>query len=93
LPRLDGFIANATVPAEVRDVLMNMHRLLTDGAAPDKRFGLKPKKNERGQCYWGISGQPEIICLANARSNEIVWSDELTTLTMCKTQEIRAKIN
>ncbi len=40
--------------AEARNVLGDMHRLLNDGAAPDQRFGLKPKNNEHGQRYWEI---------------------------------------
>jgi esterase/lipase superfamily enzyme len=40
--------------AEARDVLIDMHRLLDEGAAPDRRFGLRPRHNEHGQRYWVI---------------------------------------
>jgi hypothetical protein len=41
--------------AEARDVLFDIHRLLYYGAAPDQRFGLKPKATEHGKRYWEIS--------------------------------------
>ena len=40
--------------AEARDVLVDMYSLLNTGAAPDQRFGLRPKNNEDGQRYWEI---------------------------------------
>jgi esterase/lipase superfamily enzyme len=40
--------------AEARDVLTDMHALITQGAPPDKRFGLREAKNEEGERYWLI---------------------------------------
>ena len=40
--------------AEARDVLIDMHALITRGAAPDERFGLREAKNEEGARYWLI---------------------------------------
>jgi esterase/lipase superfamily enzyme len=40
--------------ADARDVLIDMHALITQGAPPDKRFGLREAKNEEGERYWLI---------------------------------------
>ena len=40
--------------AEARDVLTDMHALITRGAPPDERFGLREAKNEEGARYWLI---------------------------------------
>jgi esterase/lipase superfamily enzyme/tetratricopeptide (TPR) repeat protein len=40
--------------ADARDVLIDMHALITQGASPDKRFGLREAKNEEGERYWLI---------------------------------------
>jgi esterase/lipase superfamily enzyme len=40
--------------ADARDVLIDMHALITQGAAPDKRFGLHEAQNEEGERYWLI---------------------------------------
>ena len=40
--------------ADARDVLIDMHALITQGAPPDKRFGLREAQNEDGQRYWLI---------------------------------------
>jgi esterase/lipase superfamily enzyme len=40
--------------AEARDVLIDMHALLTRGAPPEERFGLRAAKNEEGARYWLI---------------------------------------
>jgi esterase/lipase superfamily enzyme len=41
-----GYFANA------RDVLTDMHVLITSGLPPDRRFGLRGAKNEQGERYW-----------------------------------------
>jgi hypothetical protein len=33
-----------------------MHALITQGAAPDRRFGLRATTNEAGERYWLIGG-------------------------------------
>jgi esterase/lipase superfamily enzyme len=38
--------------AEARDVLTDMHALITRGAPPGERFGLREAKNEEGARYW-----------------------------------------
>ena len=38
--------------AEARAVLTDMHALITQGAPPDKRFGLSQMQNEEGERYW-----------------------------------------
>jgi len=40
--------------AEARDVLTDMHALITHGAPPHERFGLREAKNEEGERYWLI---------------------------------------
>jgi esterase/lipase superfamily enzyme len=40
--------------AEARDVLTDMHALITHGAPPNERFGLREAKNEEGERYWLI---------------------------------------
>jgi esterase/lipase superfamily enzyme len=40
--------------AEARDVLIDMHALITRGAPPEERFGLREAKNEEGERYWLI---------------------------------------
>jgi len=40
--------------AEARDVLIDMHALITHGAPPNERFGLREAKNEEGERYWLI---------------------------------------
>jgi len=40
--------------AEARDVLIDMHALITHGAPPSERFGLRETKNEEGERYWLI---------------------------------------
>jgi esterase/lipase superfamily enzyme len=40
--------------ADARDVLIDMHALITRGVAPDERFGLREAKNEQGERYWLI---------------------------------------
>jgi esterase/lipase superfamily enzyme len=40
--------------AEARDVLTDMHALITRGAPPDDRFGLREANNEEGERYWLI---------------------------------------
>jgi esterase/lipase superfamily enzyme len=40
--------------AEARDVLTDMHALITRGAPPNERFGLHEAKNEEGERYWLI---------------------------------------
>ena len=40
--------------AETRDVLIDMHALINRGAPPDRRFGLRPATNERGERFWLI---------------------------------------
>jgi esterase/lipase superfamily enzyme len=40
--------------AEARDVLIDMHALITHGAPPHERFGLREAKNEEGERYWLI---------------------------------------
>jgi hypothetical protein len=40
--------------ADARDVLTDMHALITQDAPPDKRFGLREAKNEEGERYWLI---------------------------------------
>jgi esterase/lipase superfamily enzyme len=40
--------------AEARDVLTDMHALITHGAPPGERFGLREAKNEEGERYWLI---------------------------------------
>jgi esterase/lipase superfamily enzyme len=40
--------------ADARDVLIDMHALITQGAPPDKRFGLRAAQNEEGERYWLI---------------------------------------
>jgi esterase/lipase superfamily enzyme len=40
--------------AEARDVLIDMHALITRGAAPNERFGLREAKNEAGERFWLI---------------------------------------
>jgi esterase/lipase superfamily enzyme len=42
--------------AEARAVLTDMHALITQGAAPDRRFGLRATTNEAGERYWLIGG-------------------------------------
>ena len=62
LPGIDTInVANADLTmlghgyvAEARDVLTDMHALITQGAPPDKRFGLREAKNEEGERYWLI---------------------------------------
>jgi esterase/lipase superfamily enzyme len=43
-----GYVANA------RHVLMDMHALIEHGAPPNRRFGLREAKDERGAMYWLI---------------------------------------
>jgi len=40
--------------AEARDVLTDMHALITHGAPPNERFGLREANNEEGERYWLI---------------------------------------
>jgi esterase/lipase superfamily enzyme len=40
--------------AEARDVLTDMHALITRGAPPGERFGLREAKNDEGERYWLI---------------------------------------
>jgi esterase/lipase superfamily enzyme len=40
--------------AEARDVLHDMHDLMTHGAAPDRRFGLRPATTGSGERFWII---------------------------------------
>jgi esterase/lipase superfamily enzyme len=40
--------------AEARDVLIDMHALITGGTPPGDRFGLREAKNEEGKRYWLI---------------------------------------
>ena len=42
--------------AEARAVLTDMHALITRGAPPDQRFGLRPTTNEQGERFWLIGG-------------------------------------
>ena len=44
----DGYVGTA------RDVLHDMHRLIVEGAPPDRRFGLRPMAPEKGERYWLI---------------------------------------
>jgi esterase/lipase superfamily enzyme len=38
--------------AEARDVLRDIHDLITHGTAPDRRFGLQPSLTELGERFW-----------------------------------------
>jgi esterase/lipase superfamily enzyme len=40
--------------AEARAVLTDMHALITRGAPPDQRFGLRVTTNEQGERFWLI---------------------------------------
>jgi hypothetical protein len=40
--------------ADAGEELIDMHALITQGAPPDKRFGLREAKNEKGERYWLI---------------------------------------
>jgi esterase/lipase superfamily enzyme len=40
--------------ADARDVLIDMHALITRGAPPNERFGLREAKNEQDERYWLI---------------------------------------
>jgi esterase/lipase superfamily enzyme len=42
--------------ADARAVLTDMHTLITRGAPPDQRFGLRETKNEQGERFWLIGG-------------------------------------
>jgi esterase/lipase superfamily enzyme len=42
--------------ADARAVLTDMHALITRGAAPDQRFGLRPTVNDMGERFWLIGG-------------------------------------
>ncbi len=42
--------------AEARDVLADIHQLITRKLEPDHRFGLNALTNEHGQRYWAIKG-------------------------------------
>jgi hypothetical protein len=39
-----------------RAVLTDMHALITRGALPDQRFGLRPTVTETGERFWLIGG-------------------------------------
>lgn len=41
--------------AEARDVLQDMHALMTSGKSPAERFGLVPKTLSNGDVYWCFS--------------------------------------
>jgi esterase/lipase superfamily enzyme len=40
--------------AEARDVLQDMHRLIREGTAPERRFGLRRAVTPDGDTYWAI---------------------------------------
>jgi esterase/lipase superfamily enzyme len=40
--------------AETRDVLNDIHQLFNSNTAPNKRFGLREKRDENGKRYWVI---------------------------------------
>lgn len=42
--------------ADARTVLNDMYALITQGTAPERRFGLRPTKNELGEQFWLIGG-------------------------------------
>jgi esterase/lipase superfamily enzyme len=42
--------------AQARDVLQDMHDLITHGTAPDRRFGLRVSATDLGEQFWIVGG-------------------------------------